>query len=281
MYDFVVNAGSGKNRGGKYLARITEYCDAKGIEYSVHKTEAKGHAERITRELCERSADTVVAIGGDGTFHEVLNGLDTERVRLGFIPAGRGNDFARAAKLESDPVKAFEVILAGKVRNIDYIDCGTRRCLNVAGTGMDVDVLQSVIDKKNAISYYISLVGCLLKFKPYHMRITADGETFERDCIMVGISNGVAIGGGMMCSPDAKIDDGKLDLMIAEKKDRSVLRVLPRFLSGKHEGLPELSHRDVEEVEVDNGDYPIQLDGEIYTGMRLKCKIVKGGLMTF
>ena len=124
-------------------------------------------------------------------------------------------------------------------------------------------------------------MGCLLKFKPYHMRITADGETFERDCIMVGISNGVAIGGGMMCSPDAKIDDGKLDLMIAERKDRSVLRVLPRFLSGKHEGLPELSHRDVEEVEVDNGDYPIQLDGEIYTGMRLKCKIVKGGLMTF
>lgn len=282
MYNFVVNKGSGKRRGEEYLGQITRYCDARGIEYAVHATNAKGHAEQITRMLCESGADNVVVIGGDGTFHEALNGLVTpDRTALGFIPAGRGNDFARAAGLSLKPTEALEDILHGETKRIDYIQCADRRCLNVAGTGMDVDVLQSVIDKKNAISYYVSLVGCLLRFKPYKVKIRANGVETEKNCIMVGVGNGVAIGGGMLVCPDAKIDDGKLDLMTAEKLDRGLLRLLPNFVKGRHDNLPELTHTAVEEVEVDNPGFPVQLDGEIYPDMQLRCKIVKGGLITY
>lgn len=282
MYDFVVNKGSGKRRGEEYLKKITEYCDGKDIEYTVYQTNAKGHAEELTRTLCAGGSENVVAIGGDGTFHEVVNGLSTpEKTRIGFIPAGRGNDFARAAHLSLKPVEAFEDVLRGETKRIDYIDCAGRRCLNVAGTGMDVDVLQAVINKKNTISYYVSLVNCLLHFKPYKVKITAGGQTIEKECIMVGVGNGIAIGGGMLVSPQAKIDDGKLDLMIAEKLDRGLLRILPKFIKGNHAELPELTHMDVEAVEVENYGNPIQLDGEIYDDVPLHCRIVKGGLTTY
>lgn len=282
MYNFIVNKGSGKRRGEEYLNRITEFCDGKCIEYTVYATNAKGHAAQLTRELCGRGADNVTAIGGDGTFHEVLNGLTTpEKTTVGFVPAGRGNDFARAAGLALKPLDAFGDILRGETKRIDYIKCNDKRCLNVAGTGMDVDVLQAVIDKKNAISYYVSLVKCLLGFKPYHVKITALGQTYEKDCIMVGIGNGIAIGGGMLVCPDAKIDDGKLDLMIAEKLGRGLIALLPKFIKGKHDKLPELSHYDVERVEIDTFGRPIQLDGEIYESNSLDCEIVKGGLITY
>ncbi len=282
MYNFIVNKGSGKRRGEEFLNRITEFCDSKGIEYAVYPTEAKSHAEKIARELCGQGVGNITAIGGDGTFHEVLNGLTSpEKTTVGFVPAGRGNDFARAAKLSLKPIEAFGDVLRGETKRIDYIRCGDRRCLNVAGTGMDVDVLQAVIDKKNAISYYVSLVKCLLGFKPYHVRITARGETYEKDCIMVGIGNGVAIGGGMLVCPDAKIDDGKLDLMIAEKLDRGLIALIPKFIKGKHDKLPELKHYDIERAEIDTFGRPIQLDGEIYENTSFDCEIVKGGLTTY
>ncbi|MBQ7227601.1 MAG: diacylglycerol kinase family lipid kinase [Clostridia bacterium] len=282
MYNFVANKGSGKKRGEAYLKKITEYCDGKGIEYTVYETNAKCHATELTKELCLSGADNVIAIGGDGTFHEALNGLVTpETTTLGFIPAGRGNDFARASKLSSDPIEAFEDILRGDTKQIDYIQCGDKKCLNVAGTGMDVDVLQAVINKKNTISYYVSLVKCLMKFKPYPMRIKINGEWIEKNIIMVGVGNGSAFGGGMNAFANAKIDDGKLDLMVVEKLKRGVMRLIPKFIKGKHDGVPEIAHYDVEEVEVDNGGIPIELDGEIYDNIPLVCKIVKGGLRTY
>ncbi|MBR6788214.1 MAG: diacylglycerol kinase family lipid kinase [Clostridia bacterium] len=282
MYNFVVNKGSGKKRGAEYLQRITEYCDKKGIEYTVYQTNAKGHATTLTRELCEDGADNVIAIGGDGTFHEVVNGIVTNgKTVVGFIPAGRGNDFARTSKLSNDPIEAFEDILRGETKNIDFIQCGDKRCLNVAGAGMDVEVLQAVINKKNAITYYMSLIKCLLKLKPYSMRIKINGEWLEKSCIMVGVGNGKAFGGGMYACPDAKIDDGKLDLLIIEKHKRGVMRLIPGFVKGKHEKLPEITHYEVEEVEIDNGGYPVELDGEIYENLPFHCKVVKGGLITY
>ena len=287
MLNFIVNKRSGKNRGESNLNVITEYCNAHGIEYSVYETNAPGHAVTLTRSICSLSADNVVAIGGDGTFHEVLNGItDFSAIKVGFIPSGRGNDFARAANLPLKPIEALTDILTGETKKIDYIDCGEKRCLNVAGTGMDVDVLKAVENKRNAFSYYAALIRCLLKFDPYRVVIkakTAEGKelTLKHNCIMVGVCNGIAIGGGMKLAPDARVDDGKLDLLIAEKQNRSVFRVVGKFVKGKHDSVPEIRHYEVTEVEVENGGVPVELDGEIYEGLPLKCKVVRGGLITY
>ena len=286
MYNFVVNKLSGKNRGENNLNIITSYCNSRGINYSVYETNARGHAMKLTEMLCDSGADNVIAIGGDGTFHEVVNGVkDFEKIKIGFIPSGRGNDFARAAALPLKPIEAFEDILSGQTKRIDYIDVGKRRCLNIGGTGMDVDVLKAVANKRNAFTYYTSLLRCLLKFEPYHVVIrakTTEGEIeLVKDCIMVGICNGTDFGGGMHIAPGARTDDGVLDLMIAEKLSRGLFGILSKFTKGKHDKLPEITHYNVTELDVDGGGCPIELDGEIYDDIPLRCKVVHNGLITF
>mgnify|MGYP007020513279 CR=1 FL=1 len=149
---------------------------------------------------------------------------------------------------------------------------------------MDVDVLRAVADKRNAFTYYTSLVRCLMKFTPYHVEIkavTPDGEIFlVKDCIMVGVCNGTDFGGGMHIAPGASISDGKLDLMIAEKLDRGPFGILSKFVKGRHDKLPEVTHYEITEIDV-IGDCPIELDGEIYENIPLRCKVVHNGLVTF
>lgn len=287
MYNFIVNKRSGKNRGENNLNILTNYCNAKGYDYSVYETNARGHAMKLTEMLCRSGADNVIAIGGDGTFHEVVNGItDFENIKVGFIPSGRGNDFARAASLPLKPLEAFEDIIAGETKRIDYIDVGPKRCLNIGGTGMDVDVLKAVDGKRNAFTYYTSLVRCLMKFTPYHVTVrakTAEGGEIElvKDCIMVGVCNGSDFGGGMHIAPGSSISDGVLDLMIAEKLNRGPFGILSHFVKGRHYKLPEITHYNVTEVTVDGGGCPIELDGEIYEGISLDCKVVRSGLITY
>lgn len=294
MINFIVNAKSGKSAGAKALAVCGNMCVSRGIAYSVHATTKQGDAEAYARKLSENGDVEIVAIGGDGTFHEVLNGIDPERATLGFVPAGSGNDFARAARLSSNPEKAFAAILHGEKKYIDYIQVGERRCLNVAGTGMDVDVLEAVYGKNNAITYYTSLVARLMRFKPYDMRIKANGQTIEKSCIMVGVCNGTAFGGGIRLSPFSSLDDGLLNVIIMEKTNRSVFKVLPKFTKGKHMDCPETTHFTCEEIEIVNygkhgeergdgsGSLPsIELDGEIYNDIPFNCKVIRKGLKTF
>ena len=290
MINFIVNIKSGRGNGEKALKTCVDICAKNGINFSVNITQHPGHAAEYARQISAKGGDTIAAIGGDGTFHEVLNGVDTEKTAVGFIPAGRGNDFARAAKLKLDTKGAFEDILRGEKKYIDYIQIGEKRCLNVAGTGMDVDVLQAVYGKKSALTYYTSLIACILKFKPYDVRIKIEDKAIEKSCIMVGVCNGTSFGGGITLSPHSKIDDGKLDILIMEKKERSLLKILPKFKKGKHMDFPETNHIVCDEIEIINygpsGEEsaarpPIELDGEIYTDLPFNCKVIKSGLTTF
>ena len=159
MINIIANPNSGLGRGKKNIEKISRYCIKNGIEHAFHFTERPGHATEITAELTKKGGEIAV-MGGDGSFHEVLNGIvDLKNTTLGFIPSGRGNDFARSANLSLDPIKAFEAIVRGKTKQIDFIKVGEKRCLNVAGTGLDIDVLERVAGSTNKITYVISLIS--------------------------------------------------------------------------------------------------------------------------
>ena len=214
MLNIIANIKSGKGRGLKNVRKIVEYCLGKNVAYSLYLTNKPGHATELARSLTKNGGE-IVALGGDGTFHEVLNGIsDIQNTALGFIPSGRGNDFVRAAGCSLDPIKALEDILRGETKSIDYIDVNGTRCLNVAGTGLDIDVLERVAGKTNKISYLVSLIYCLHHFKPYHVKVKVNGEEHVFDCIMAGVCNGIAIGGNIRLSPLSLIDDGKLDVIV-------------------------------------------------------------------
>ncbi len=281
MLHFIVNIKSGRGKALKSVRKITDYCALHAIEYSLHITRYHGHGSEIAKELSLIPDTIIVAIGGDGTFHEVINGIENfDNVTVGFIPCGRGNDFARTAKFKKKPVEALKDILKGEITYYDYIQVGNKRCLNVAGTGMDVDVLLRVDGSTKKLTYLKSLITCLAKFKPYKITVTVNGETNSYNCIMVGVCNGRAIGGNMKICPFAEIDDGQLELVIVTVPNGRIAPCIPKFLTGKHIGQYWTIHAPCDSVLIES-ESPVQLDGEIYKDLVLDCKIVKKGIKTF
>jgi YegS/Rv2252/BmrU family lipid kinase len=284
MINIIANVTSGKGRGLKNTKKIVEYCMKKGVPYALYFTNRIGHATEITRSLTQSGEKTtVIALGGDGTFHEVLNGIvDTENTYFGFIPSGRGNDFARSLGASTNPIEALEDILRGETQKIDYIQVGDKRCLNVCGTGLDVAVLKAVEGKKSTLTYYLALIQCLRKFKPYTVSIDVDGKKEDFDCIMVGACNGKAFGGNMKICPVAEINDGKMNVVLITwpENTNNIWPIVAKFVVGKHMDLPITHHYVCESLTV-TAPYPIELDGEIYEDRKLECKIVKEGINTF
>lgn len=276
MIHFIVNPQSGKGTGEKLWRKLQAVLDSRHVDYTVHMTVDKADTVAAARKC---SGNILCAIGGDGTFHDVLNGADLARTAIGFIPNGRGNDFAFGTALQSDPFEALEAVLAGREKTIDYIDVSGIRCLNVAGTGLDVAVLKRVYDGQ-ARTYFGSLVYNIKHFTPYRVKVHSDDGQFEGDCVMVGVCNGTQIGGGIRISPLSKIDDGKLNIVIMTMPEKRLMRSLLTFKKGKHMDMPYTRHFLTDRVEVDAPALPIQLDGEIYD-VPLHCSVVKNGLRTF
>lgn len=277
MIRFIVNPKSGKGSGKKLWERLKAVLDGRRVEYAVRTTESKADTQAAAREM-SGGGGTLCVVGGDGTFHDILNHADLEHTAIGFIPNGRGNDFAFGTKMQSDPFAALEAVLTGQPKPIDYIDVSGVKCLNIAGTGIDVDVLKRVYDKKSK-TYFGSAVYNLKHFSPYTVKVTSADFAFEGECVMVGVCNGTQIGGGIRISPASGIDDGKLNVVILTLP-KNIMHCLMLTKMGKHLGEPFTRHFLTDAVDVDTPGYPIQLDGEIYN-LPLHCKIVKGGLKTF
>ncbi len=279
--DIIANKCSGKGNGEKCLNAVTKYLDEHNVPYSVHLTERTGHGKQLAEELSANGSEVIVALGGDGTFHEVLNGIDFEKSRLGFIPAGRGNDFANGTKaVNLAPVKAIEDIVRGEPKDLDYIQVGDKRCINVGGTGLDVEVLLKTAKSKNKLTYVASLFRCLLHFKPYQVQTELNGETKDYKCIMLGVCNGTQFGGGIKLCPVSQADDGKMDVIIITKPKVPTIFVMPKFVKGKHMNWACVRHIVCDSIKVKT-TAPIELDGEIYYDLDFDARIVKGGLKTF
>ena len=282
--EIIANLNSGKGTGRECLNKAAAYLNEQCIPYEVHETQRKGHAMELARELSAQGAKVIVALGGDGTFHEVLNGIDFSVSRMGMIPAGRGNDFSTGTGAASlDTKKAIAAIVRGDTCDLDYIQVADKRCINIAGTGLDVEVLLKTEKSKNRLSYVASLFRCLLKFKLYHVEVEVNGEKRTFDCVMAGVCNGSQFGGGIRLSPVSRADDGVLDLVVMEKpKHTPCLLIMPKFVKGKHMKKPYTTHVLCDYVKITPPpDSPLELDGEIYYGLPFEASIVKAGLKTF
>ena len=287
MYDIIVNPLGGKGKSLKALKAAEKIFAERGVEYTVHNTEYAGHATELARELSRKPEAKILVFGGDGSFNEVLNGIENfENVTLGIVPCGTGNDFVRASGHPTKVKEAIDLILKDNVGYIDYIDVGSRRCLNVAGAGMDVDVLLRYAAMKafrGKLKYYASLIDTLIHVKWHKLRLTIDGKTMDKSVFMIGVGNGTCIGGGMPICPDAKVDDGLLSVVIVNEMKKSRIPVeLPGFLSGKHVKKDYTEVYSAKEVTVEVlDDGKIELDGEVIDDKILECKVVHNVLKVY
>lgn len=290
MYHIIYNPNSGQRKTRKAAEAVKKALTELGHEAVFHATQAAGHCTEIVREINSSYSDSkILIIGGDGTFSEALNGvIDFNNVTFGLIPCGTGNDFAKKLHLPRSPKKAVKRILEGSVKSIDYIDLDGKRCLNVCGLGMDVDVLVKYASMKHfrgKIKYYLSLFYVLTHFKPHRVRYKIGEHEGEQDVFMVGACNGSYIGGGMALAPDSRVDDGILDLVVIDniKKPMIPIRLVP-FLLGRMNRQPctHIYQGTEAEIEIlDEGVGKVQVDGEVIEASKLTCKIVKTQLKMY
>ena len=287
MYHIIVNPQGGKGKSLKALTTVEEIFKNNNAQYVVHKTEYVGHATEIARELSKTPDTNIVVMGGDGSFHEVLCGIDNfDNVTLGLVACGSGNDFIKKSGHSTNVKEAVQTILNGKVGFVDYMELGKYRCLNVGGGGMDVDVLLKYANcktLKGKAAYYYSLFYTLLHTRFHHLRITADGVTKDTSVFMIGVGNGGFIGGGIPICPNAIVDDGLLNVgYVSEMKKSKIIFRLFKFLKGKHVGTDWGGEYTAKKVTIEAlDDSRFELDGEIIEDTKRDIEVVHNKLKMF
>ena len=286
MFHIIFNPVAGKKKAIKNLRTVEGTFSERGIEYEVHQTSAAHDAENIAKCLSERGAQDFIVLGGDGTLHEVLNGLaDPSVCRLGLIPSGTGNDFAEKIGLPMQAEKAALKILDGEAKNTDYFQLGGRRCMNVAGLGMDVDVLERCQRGKmrGKLKYLKSLLQSLFSFKGYRIEIEREGLREQRDVLLAVACNGSQFGGGISICPTAEVDDGKLSVVIVDciGGKRKIIQAFMRLMKGEILSYPATTHFLCDKVRfIPQQPSTMQLDGELYKNLNFEAEI-KSGLKFF
>ncbi len=266
-YCFIVNPASGRGKGlgvGRELEERLQYLN---LDYQVLYTKAPGHAIELAQTAKEKF-ECVVAVGGDGTLNEVVNGLGQSGCTLGLLPVGSGNDFARAVSLETKLDVALNKLLRGRIRAVDLGKVNERYFHNGVGVGFDAHVVHTSLKVKrlrgNAI-YLYSVLRTLFKYRPVSLAMEFNNQTHTSDYFMVTVGNGMSLGGGFYLTPDAQIDDGLFDLCLIQNMPMpSVLRNLLKVYSGKHKEDPRVEIVRTENLKIRSREpFAVHVDGEL------------------
>ncbi len=281
-YHIIFNPLAGKKKSLKNLQKVEEIFTARGVSYQTHVTQAIGDSKRITQELTAAGERDIVVMGGDGTLHQVLNGItDIENCRLGIIPSGTGNDFATHANIPLDVEKAVAILLDSEAKPIDILEVSGVRCINVGGLGMDVDVLErcKAGKRKGKWKYVKSLLKSLFAFKGYKVEIISGKRRETHDALLAAACNGSQFGGGVRICPAADSSDGKINAMVVESPGGKwkIIKAFFSLMKGKILEKPITTHFLCEELKIlPVTPCTVQLDGELYKGLDFHVKIVKG-----
>ena len=281
-YHIISNPAAGKTKSGKSLQIVQDVFTESGAAFETHLTERAGDATEIARRLTENGETEIIALGGDGTLHEVLNGLaDPSACNFGLIPSGTGNDFAEKIGLPLDADATARIVLKGEGKETDYLEVGGMRCMNVAGVGMDVDVLERCQKgkMKGKLKYFKSLLQSLFSFKGYRVEIQSEEVTETRDVLLAAACNGSQFGGGIRICPAADVADGKLDVVIVDCLGGKwkIIKAFMALLKGKILEYPAAKHFLCDTVKfLPKQDCAMQLDGELYRGVPFDVKLRRG-----
>lgn len=281
----IVNPTAGAGRAARLVPWLRERLGPRP-EAELHVTRRPGDAEEMAADAARHGHDRVVAVGGDGTVQEVVNGLlrQSGTVELGIVPVGSGNDLARSLGLPTDPAEAWKLAMGRVTLPIDAArarnGAGQERWFaSAGGIGFDAQVATAMADRRGwqagRAGYLLTTLSELRRFENCRVEITLDGETFSRAALFVAVANGAYYGGGMHIAPDAKLDDGRLDICVVGDISRlTVLRELPNLYRGTHVRNPAVSMHTARTIEIDgDSGTRIHLDGEPFGALPLRVSI--------
>jgi YegS/Rv2252/BmrU family lipid kinase len=292
-YLAIVNPAAGGGRSRKLLGPALERLRAGGLAVEVAETGAPGDATRLAREAYGRGLRNFIAVGGDGTSYEVVNGLypqalSGERPNLAFLPLGTGNSFLRDFS-DRGVEHAIESLLAQRIHPCDVIRLRHRSgivyYINLLSMGFSADVATLRARRFSAwgeLGYVTSIFLTLARFnrRPFPVRVDAQAEFDRRPCLFLTFSNSKFTGGTMMMAPQADIDDGLIEYVRWGPIGRlGLIRNLPRLYDGTHVSHPLAERGAVPRVEFNlAAPIDVMVDGEVLTLHCEELDVLRGAL---
>ena len=270
----IVNPAAGQGAAARARALVDAEMARVGAAHTIVQTARRGHAAELAEAAARAGWPAVVAVGGDGTVHETVNGLmraadGGPSVPLGIVGVGSGNDFAQLAGVPKDPAAAVRALVSAEPRTVDVGSVNGQWFSNGVGIGLDARVAIEV-DRgrrfRGIFMYLDALAKVLRVFRPPHMTVEVDGVRLaDAPMTLVTVGNGGRHGGGFWICPDARIDDGVLDVCMCDGLGTlGILSFLPRVMRGTHTGAKCVHMHRARRVRVTSPDpLPVHADGEI------------------
>jgi diacylglycerol kinase (ATP) len=268
---FIYNPHSGLIHPEQFIRRmIAYYFPGNLCSYDFNKTEGKEHAHEIARDAAKQGYDIVVAIGGDGTVNETASGLVNSDTALGIMPNGSGNGLARGLGIPISIRRAAKIITTGQIRSIDVGQIGAQHFFVIAGLGLDAMIGKRFEEGKirGPAPYYVAGVREFFRYHEPEYDIKFEGQTVRTRALVVAIANTKQYGNNAIIAPNARPDDGLLDLAIIEPTSFvSAVYYLPSLFTGRIDRAPFTQIYRATKFEIYREfSAPYTLDGEVFEG---------------
>ena len=278
-----INPLSGRGHARKRALVAEKYFTGHGIPVIILEGESLvDFRQKFIHELSRQSISGVVAFGGDGFIHEIIQHVVPRQIPLGVIPCGTGNDFARSIGVQRLSLTGqLDRIVGNDPQFIDLGRVGQTWFAAILSSGFDalVNERANVMRwPKGRMRYNVAMIEKIVALKAHSYRIALDGEFIDVQATLVTVANGASYGGGMKICPDAKIDDGYFDVMVlAEVSRTELLKVFPKVYSGKHVGHPAVTIYRCREIEI-IGSGSSFADGEPISSLPLSATCISNAL---
>lgn len=286
MWLIAINPHSGNGRGSAVAAEVIRYLSLHDISYrSIAAASADELINSLTREVESKEYSGVIAVGGDGLAHLVMQICVPRHLPFAVVPAGTGNDFVRTLGWSLDDIEPLlERITTTEATPIDLGNVDSEWFGAILSTGFD-----SVVNERaNTLKwpsgpqrYNVAIALELPRFKPVTYEITCDGESFTTEAMLVAVGNGKSYGGGMNICPQAQLNDGLFDLIILEPVSKvEFLKVFPRVYSGSHISHPKVRSMRAKKVTI-SAKAVAYADGERIGPAPISAECVKDAGLTW
>jgi YegS/Rv2252/BmrU family lipid kinase len=272
---FVINPHSGNGNLKRIIPLIQDRFNGAAIPFDIYVTKKPKDATEVARAMSAKFP-IIVAVGGDGTINEVVNGMAPSNI-LGVLPTGSGNDFSKMLQLPRSMSDILEVITRQKFKSIDLgritsINSNsqvTRQYfINSVGIGLDAKVAfeaQKLTALRGLARYIVAALKSIFSYKPPVAHLSFDGRESHGEHLLIAVGNGKSAGGGFYLTPDALLDDGLLDICwVTDISRLETLRIFPFVLKGKHGRFDKVSFGRTSKLSVKSEhDMPVHVDGEV------------------
>ncbi|AWW41397.1 MULTISPECIES: YegS/Rv2252/BmrU family lipid kinase [Streptomyces] len=286
QFTAIVNPTAGGSAGVAVLLRVARLLRQAGAGLETEYSRSLEHARDLAREAGQRGR-VVLAVGGDGIAGGIGGALSGTDTLLGLVPAGRGNDFARALGLPTEPEALARVLLDGAPRAVDTIEVESvhGRAVVLGSVYAGVDALANRHANRSALfkgaaSYYAGGLRAVASWRPAAYRVTVDGEQLAHRGYTVVAANSAYYGSGRIIAPGARVDDGLLEVvMIREAPRRLFFALMQELKSGDHVHRPEVRIVQGREVRIEaDREVPWGADGEVDAVLPVTARVLPGAL---